>query len=199
VLIGLSRSGQTRLDRVPPSIERSSVHEDGRARGSAESSKELRSFVIVALLNALPRGHEFRTDAWPLHVTLVPPFGTAAAASHVERVVEQVCRPFSPIDARILTGELFGRRRDVPVVTLEPSSALHDLHVRLLDALEPVAIGSAPSQHVRSGFRPHITDRAGVAPGPGSLVRLSHIAVVARDPAPAKGIRRLSVVIPLRP
>jgi hypothetical protein len=183
---------------VPPSVERSDVHDD-RSRGQAESAQEPYSFVIVALLDALPPGHEFRADAWPLHVTLVPPFTTEVAASHVERVVEQACRPFSPVDARMLARELYGRRRDVPVVTLEPSRALHELHVHLLDALEPVTIDGARSRHVRAGFRPHVTDRAGAAPRPGSLVRLSHVAVVERDPAPAKGIRRLSAVIPLRP
>lgn len=167
----------------------------GKPHTFTSSTPVLHSFVIVALLGALPRGLEFRADAWPLHVTLVPPFTTAAAASHVESVVERVCRDFSPVDARVLAEELFGRHKDVPVVTLEPNSTLHDLHVRLLDALEPVVVGGTESQHVRSGFRPHVTERAGAVPSPGSLVRLSRVAVVERDPAPAKGIRRLSAVI----
>ena len=171
------------------------MRDSDRSGTPTSSTHAPHSFVIVALLGALPRWHEFRADAWPLHVTLVPPFTTGAAAPNVERVVERVCRDFSPVDARVLARELFGRRRDVPVVTLEPSGALQDLHVRLLDALEPVVIGSTRSPHVRSGFRPHVTDRAGAAPSPGTLVRLSHVAVVERDPAPAKGIRRLADVL----
>lgn len=153
-------------------------------------------FVVVAPLAVLPLGLEFGTDAWPPHVTLVPPFTSAYSPTQVAELVTGVCRGFSLITSFVDGHSLFGHRRDVPVATLRTTSELRDLHERLLDALAPHT-GSIGLRHVGADYRPHVTLKGRLRMEAGSAVTLRQVAVVVRDPHAGRGYRRVAATIDL--
>jgi hypothetical protein len=155
------------------------------------------SYVIVAPLDEMPLGFEFRTDAWPLHLTVVPPFTTRLPLQRATDVIESACLGIPPSSARAGRRALFGRHRDVPVVTLDPEPALHALHVALLDALEPFIAQGGDPRHVRDGYRPHVTAQRGREIAPGASVLVDRVALVDRRPDERAGLRRIVALVRL--
>ncbi|GAB3609574.1 MAG TPA: 2'-5' RNA ligase family protein [Humibacter sp.] len=149
------------------------------------------AFVIVAPLETVRPGSEFRTNAWPLHVTLVPPFTTSVPAEIVAELIASVCRSFSPLTVRAAGRELFGRRRDVPVITLEPDPGLLLLHAALMDAVEPVAEQHADRRNVRDRYRPHVSVQRGRSIAPSQPVAIGRVALIDRSPGHQAGLRRV--------
>ena len=160
------------------------------------ASRSPGAFVIVAPLETVRTGSEFRTDSLPLHVTLVPPFTTSAPIETVTRLVESTCQGFRALTVRAARRELFGRHRDVPVVTLEQDDALRGLHTALLDAIEPVAQERA-DRHVRDDYRPHTSVQRGRTIVPGEPVTIDRVALVDRRPDGQSGLRRVVILVPL--
>jgi hypothetical protein len=154
-------------------------------------------YVIVAPLDEVSLGLEFRADAWPLHLTLVPPFTTRPPLQRVTDILDIACRGIPPASARAGRRALFGRRRDVPVVTLDPEPGLHLLHVALLDALEPFMVQGGDPRHVRDGYRPHVTVQHGRGIEPGASVMVDRVALVDRRPDERAGLRRIVALVRL--
>ncbi|NNC10437.1 2'-5' RNA ligase family protein [Planctomonas sp. JC2975] len=153
--------------------------------------RELRRFVIVAPLVPLRVGDEFAADAWPLHVTLVPPFSAPMAPPALSRIIETACNGIATLTVHATGKQFFGRRRDVPVVTLDLSPELLRLHVALLDALEPSIRQPFDAHHVRDGYRPHVTTRHASDIQPGSAVSLPTVASVDQHPDGDRHRRRV--------
>jgi 2'-5' RNA ligase len=157
-----------------------------------------RSFVIVAPLDEMPLDSEFRTDAWPLHVTLVPPFQTTKTLTEVVDLMGSARRGIPPMTVPAATRERFGRRHDVRVTTLQSHPALHRLHTALLDAIEPAASGLADRRHVREGYRPHVAVQSGREIVPGESVVIDRMALVDCRPDGRTGLRRVVALVALR-
>ena len=160
------------------------------------ASRSPGAFVIVAPLETVRTGSEFRTDSWPLHVTLVPPFTTPAPIEKVAGLMESVCLGFRALNVRAARRELFGRHRGVPVITLDRDDALRRLHTALLDAIEPVA-QEHPDRQVRDDYRPHVSVQRDRAIAPGEPVMIDRVALVDRRPDGRSGLRRVVVLVPL--
>ena len=173
----------------------------GREPLGRSADVEVASLVVVAFLSPLERGHEFRTDSWPAHVTLVPPFDTTARLENLVEAVADACRDVARIPTQVSGHDRFGRRKDVSVATLQRTPELLGLHLRLVDALlEPLgpgAVFAGDSRHVREGYRPHVTARHGEILPIGASVVLDHVAIVDRRPNARSGMRRVIEVIEL--
>ncbi|MHA7986380.1 2'-5' RNA ligase family protein [Rathayibacter sp. CAU 1779] len=156
-----------------------------------------RRLVVVAPLTPLHTGDGFTADAWPLHVTLVPPFGTPLDPPALSRIIETACHGIEPLSVGILGEESFGHRRNVPVVTLDPSPELLRLHVALLDALAPWIRPPFDTRHVRNGYRPHVTTRRASGPRPESIVTLRTVVTVDQHPNGDRCRRRIESVTTL--
>lgn len=155
-----------------------------RARSSqqAEAATASHSFVVVAFLPE--RGGdivvpgEFPTGAWPLHVTVVPPFQTELEADAVAALLPR--GPRIPVVAGARAS--FGHRRAVPVTLIRPSPALLALHGACVDAVEAAGAVIADQRHIRTGYRPHASDQREGALAPGDHASISELAVVERTP-----------------
>ncbi|MGO7983794.1 2'-5' RNA ligase family protein, partial [Rhizobium johnstonii] len=75
-------------------------------------------------------------SSWPLHVTIVAPFSSAEAPDALGAALAEFASVHAPIAA--IAGQLamFGARRTVPFVLIEPSGELRSLHLDALAWLE---------------------------------------------------------------
>jgi len=153
----------------------------------------MRFFVVVLPLVPLMVGTGFRRDSWPAHVTLVPPFETDAPAEPVVETIRAAAAGHAPLVARGEGRARFGRRRDVPVTTIELTPEFEALHVDVLAAVNRFLRHGARLTHVGPrNYRPHVTVQEGGGLEPGVSVTLSQLAVV--DMRPGGDARRRAVV-----
>ena len=134
----------------------------------------------------------FPASDWPVHVTIVPPFESGLDAADVAALVPRVPR------IPLMAGEraVFGSRRQVPVTLIEPSDALLEVHIALVDALEAAGARIQDQRHIRDGYRPHASDQRSGALHPGAPAVVGEIAVIAREP---HGMRRVAARARLTP
>jgi 2'-5' RNA ligase len=158
----------------------------------------VRFLVVVLPLEPLAVGSGFRRDSWPAHVTLVPPFETDAPVGAVLEAIRAAAAPHGPLGARGEGHARFGRRRDVPVTTIELTPEFEALHVDVLTAVDRFLRRGVRLTHVGPrNYRPHVTVQADGALEPGQSVTLTQLAVI--DMRPHGDARHRSVVatIPL--
>ena len=149
--------------------------------------------VVVLPLTRLRPGESFPVSDWPLHITVLPPFHTDAAASVIARVIARViaATPSGGNALMAVAGDdaLFGRRENVPVTLVEANLTLTELNRALVDAMRPFA--SSPDEPAFTGpdFRAHITIKNGNRVQAGDVLTLSQIALVDMAPRSAAGGR----------
>lgn len=138
---------------------------------------------MVLPLAPLTVGTGFRRDSWPAHITLIPPFQTDAHAEPVLEAIRAAAAPHGPVDARGEGHAKFGRRRDVPVTTIELTPEFESLHVDVLAAVNRFLPHGVRLTHVGPrGYRPHVTVQRGGELEPGASVTLGQLAVIDMRP-----------------
>ena len=159
--------------------------------------------VVVLPLTPLRTGDSFPVSAWPLHITVLPPFHTDAAASVIAGVIAGVvaATPSGRTTVTAVAGAdaLFGRREDVPVVLIDENPVLTELHRSLVDAVRPFASSPDEPAFTGPGFRAHITIKNGVRVLEGEALTLTQIALVDMAPRSAAGGRTVLATFPLAP
>ena len=145
--------------------------------------------VVVLPLTPLCTGDSFPVSDWPLHITVLPPFHTDAAASEIGQVIAATAAGRTALTVVAGAGALFGRREDVPVTLVEEHPALTGLHRALVDAVRPLASSPDEPAFTGPGFRAHITVKNGVRVHAGEALPLTQIALVDMAPRSAAGGR----------
>ncbi|TFD28368.1 2'-5' RNA ligase family protein [Cryobacterium cryoconiti] len=161
--------------------------------------------VVVLPLTPLRTGDSFPVSDWPLHITVLPPFHTDAAASVIAHVISGVVAATiagAPGGGTALTpvagaDALFGRREDVPVTLIEDDPQLTGLHRALVDAVRPFASTPDEPAFTGPGFRAHITIKNGARVHEGQRLALSQIALVDMAPRSAASGRTVLATFPL--
>lgn len=127
-----------------------------------------------------PAPPEFGRDAWPLHVTWVPPFD--AVEADVVGALGAVLDGRPSLETEAVAEAWFGRRRDVRVVELARAVDVAALHSALLGALDGTGVDVRAMRHVGDAFRPHVSHQRGRSLEVGARVRLTEVALVAMRP-----------------
>jgi 2'-5' RNA ligase len=149
--------------------------------------------VVVLPLVPLRTGESFAVTDWPLHITVLPPFGThAAPADLVDAIaagIAAVASPPSAITATAGGDELFGRRHNIPVTVIAENEELARLHRALVEAVRPLA--ASPNEPAFTGpeFRPHVTTKRHGRIHLGDELSLTQVALVDMAPRSAPGGR----------
>jgi len=150
--------------------------------------------VVVLPLEPLQVGAAFPVSAWPLHVTVLPPFLTAAGADAIAAAIGSAVGAHPPITVVAGNDELFGRRHDIPVSLVLPDDRLTGLHRTLVDALLPFAAEPEEPAFTGPGFRAHVTHKPPARVWPGDQLTLRQIAVVDMLPRAAAAGRTVLAV-----
>lgn len=150
-------------------------------------------FCVVSFVEDAPE--EFGREAWPLHVTWVPPFD-ADEAEAVEAFT-RAAESRAPAATEAVGEEWFGSRHDVRVTELARTADLDALHRALLGALADAGVDVARMRHVRDAFRPHVSAQGGRALRVGTRVTLDEVSLVSLRPDDDPRRRRVVLTRPL--
>jgi hypothetical protein len=153
--------------------------------------------VVVLPLTPLRTGDSFPVSEWPLHITVLPPFLTDAAASVIAGVIAATVTGRTALTAVAGADALFGRREDVPVTLVEDDPNLTELHRALVDAVRPFASTPDEPAFTGPGFRAHITIKNGARVHAGEALTLTQIALVDMAPRSAAAGRTVLATFPL--
>jgi hypothetical protein len=123
-------------------------------------------------------GDSFAVRDWPLHITVLPPFLSAAEPAAIAEVVASACADQGALRVIAGPGELFGRRHDIPVTLVREHPELTRLHRTLVDALRPFAATPEEPAFTGDGFRPHVTVKGHARVSAGDMLSLRQLAIV---------------------
>ncbi|KAA1418365.1 hypothetical protein FE697_021330 [Mumia zhuanghuii] len=145
---------------------------------------------LVAFVEPAPE--EFGRDAWPLHVTWVPPFDVPA-----EPDLGHVLTAHAAIGTEVVGEAWFGARHDVRVAELARTEAIDALHRGLLAVLADQGVDVLGMRHVRDEFRPHVSAQGERVLAVGAPVHLEDVALVDMRPDGDPSRRRVLRTWPL--
>ncbi|WP_370615746.1 2'-5' RNA ligase family protein [Mumia qirimensis] len=139
----------------------------------------------------------FGRDAWPLHLTWVPPFEAEEEAAL--EAVSRVAHGRTALVSEVVGEAWFGSRHDVRVGELARTAGVDTLHRDLLAALSESGVDVARMRHVRDEFRPHVSAQRGRSLAVGATVRLDAVTLVDMRPDGDPRRRRVVRTWPLDP
>jgi hypothetical protein len=134
--------------------------------------------VVVLPLTPLEVGSSFAVSAWPLHITVLPPFLTDAPAREIAAAILAATRVHPPLTVVAGADELFGRRHTIPVSLVDASLELTALHRTLVTAIRPFAAEPDEPAFTGDGFRAHVTHKPPARVHPGDTLTLTQLALV---------------------
>jgi 2'-5' RNA ligase len=155
--------------------------------------------VVVLPLTPLRVGSSFAVSAWPLHITVLPPFLTDAPAAAITSAIVSAVHPQPPLTVVAGLDELFGRRHDIPVTLVEPSVELAALHRTLVAAVRPFAAEPDEPAFTGAGFRAHVTHKPPARVHQGDTLTLTQLALVDMLPRAHAAGRTVLAAHPLSP
>lgn len=134
-------------------------------------------FLPAFFVDVVQLGEEFPSGELPLHMTYFAPLKTALRREYVEEARRYV-NPLPEFTAHIGEPELFGDARDIPVMLVEPTKEVVQVH-RMLSA----AFGRLPHDRRFMPFRPHVTVHGEDARlVEGGEIHIGGLSLVEKDP-----------------
>ncbi len=143
---------------------------------SASKTEQPQRLIIAHLQGEYEAGDRF--SDWPLHITLVPWFmGKPGWATELFRRVSadfQACSV--ELGQRSLGNiEMYGPDADVPVRSIQESTALGVVHGMLLPHFHPFL---ADTTYVGSRYNPHMSIHENPDPGEGRIIHVGSLSLM---------------------
>ena len=154
--------------------------------------------VVVLPVHPLTVGDSFLVSAWPLHVTVVPPFATEAPVPSLTDALRSALGNEPAFHLVAAGDDLFGRRHNIPVTLLASNDRLTALRYRLIESLRPFATDPDDRAFAGPEFRPHITVKGHNRVHEGDEVHLSQLALVDMAARQSPTGRSILSTIPLQ-
>jgi 2'-5' RNA ligase len=153
--------------------------------------------VVVLPLAPLTVGESFLVSAWPLHITVVPPFATDAPISQLAAALGDAIGDEPEFTVLAAGDDLFGRRHNIPVTLIADDKRLTALRARLIRALRPLATHADDRAFSGPDFRPHVTVKGANRVLEGDELHLQQVTLVDMAPRQSPTGRTVLAAIPL--
>lgn len=95
--------------------------------------------------------------ALPLHCTLMPWFTSDHTPAEVLKAIADIAYTQPPVELISGPNDLFGLEKDVPVNLILNKEPVHELHMKLYEALKSLGIEDIQSQWIGPDYVPHVT------------------------------------------
>jgi 2'-5' RNA ligase len=154
-------------------------------------------YVVVLPLTPMTAGDSFLTRDWPLHVTLVPVFESAAEPPQLGSCLAAVAASADPFTVIARQDEAFGPSHTIPVTVVESTADLDALHAACVAALDHLDPAYENPEYMSEGYRPHVTVKRHGRVDAGDHLHLRQIALVDMQPGQRAGGREVLAVAAL--
>jgi 2'-5' RNA ligase len=132
-------------------------------------------YVIVSFLEEIPNGYIFNRNNWPLHLTIIRPFLSPDESDYFVEKLKFICSKNNRIQLTAKSEELFGLNKDIPVIELEMTGDLQNLHDEVKQVLkDSIEFESA----LYADFRPHVTTQGNKSIKVGEDIMIDSLSLV---------------------
>ena len=147
-------------------------------------------FVVVSFLEK-PPAKEFISSAWPLHMTLLPPFIYDGHLSEVIDELDYIAHGTNPFSVITNGNALFGPNEDIPVSLIKPNHYLSVVHSKLASLVTKLDLAYEHPALSEAGYRFHITTQGGQEPPADTNIPISGFSLVDRQVNDKQGIKKV--------
>lgn len=133
-------------------------------------------YAIVSFLTPTEIGQTFHADQWPAHITIADVFATPILP---EQILTTIAAKVHPIQAAVLSETVLGV---TPVMLVEKTRPLLELHTALIDALEAAGVVFNVPEFTRAGFLPHSTIQRHGQVSEGDILTLDSLSLIDMFP-----------------
>lgn len=150
----------------------------------------MNEYMLAVLLEQKNQGESF--GRWPLHVTLVPWFELKQPLADVVAGLTDVLRSCQSFSVKIgHKHTLHGKA----VTLVEPSAALHALHMNLVDFVDECGLLDKSTNFIGKDYVPHITEKINATVQPGFNVAVKKIYLIeAPKTNPHTRLKRVAAI-----
>jgi len=145
-------------------------------------------FIFVHLIDKRPVGTELGEHI-PLHTTILHWFEVTKGAAEIIAKADATLQPIGRLATKATYEDLFGPDKDIPVMRLEKTPGLIDLHLALKAAMEGMGATFDERWTGSDKWNPHVTHKLDKRLQPSDVVEVGDIDLITRpDP---DGSRRI--------
>jgi len=136
-------------------------------------------YALAHFLTPLADGMQFHMTEWPLHTTLVDVFMIDRATTNIDAKLAAVLSEIEPVTVGAKDDIVLGM---TPVVLLEKTLPLEQLHLAIVDLLEENGAIFNNTQFARDGFLPHSTIQDNGRLSRGDVITIDSLSLVDMFP-----------------
>ena len=137
-------------------------------------------FIFVNMIDKEPVGTNLGQSI-PLHMTALHWFETDHSPDKIISAAEFSLRSIKRIVSRTTNEDLFGPSKDVPVMRLERTPELLQLHCTLLEAMENLGATFDNRWVGESNWNPHVTHKLDKHLQCNESIKIQDIDLITRD------------------
>lgn len=139
----------------------------------------MREYIYVYMIDKQPVGSTFKFV--PLHMTALHWFSTEKNPKTIISATTAVLQDLTKISTYATEEAMFGPDKDVPVMKLDRTSELINLHLKLVKAMQSLSVIFDERWTGEVKWYPHVTHKTDIRLYPGDQVLVSDIDLIMRE------------------
>lgn len=132
-------------------------------------------YVIVHFISPIGNGVQFHMSDWPLHVTLADVFAVDRHDSTIDSKLTALLSEINIVKTKAMNDGTLGT---TPVVLLEKTAQLQQLHSRLIELLKENGADFNNPEFTNDGFIPHSTIQKNGRLKVGEYINIDSLSLV---------------------
>ena len=137
-------------------------------------------YTLVYFITPLKNGVEFHMSNWPLHVTLADTFAMDGNKADIAAKLAELIADIDSARTTALKDTVLGT---TPVVLLDKTIELQQLHETLANVLEKNGVVFNHPEFIHDGFLPHSTIQGNERLRPGDKILIDNLSLIDMFPS----------------
>ncbi len=131
----------------------------------------------------MEEGTVFMANSWPLHLTVVSIFCVTCELEKLLGDLGEVIKKSSSIELTLADKDMFGPKKDIPILHIEKNEKLQRLHDSIVKMLlEKYKASFKNLNYTGEGYKPHVTVKRENDLKTGDTVAVNSITLIDRYP-----------------
>jgi 2'-5' RNA ligase len=144
--------------------------------------KFTQKYTIIQLLEPKDEGDEWKSNKWPLHVTIADTFAVDWDKNNLKQKFTNLIQKQPIATATGDHFEYFGPEKEVKVTILDMSEELVSLHNNVVRLLKDAGAVFNDPQYTEEGFRAHATVQSHASVKKGESLIFNALAIIDMFP-----------------
>lgn len=147
-----------------------------------------KKYIFVHLIDKKPVGSSLGLQI-PLHMTILHWFSTESPASGIIEATSLAIKNIGQINTIATDDDLFGPERDIPVIRVNRTPELLQLHQNLVQSMKELGAEFDERWVGEANWNPHVTHKPNRRLHAGDKLLINNIDLISKDKN--NGVRRI--------